>query len=364
MGIAVVAATVTAPSAEAQQPETLRTGQAISGTLQAGDPAMMDQGPFRSFNFEARGGQRYVITLESDDFDAFLSVHRRVGGITEVLATDDDGGGDLNARLRWLAPESGTYLIVAHSLTPESYGQFRLTVEEAPPARPAVPQPIRVGQAVNGSLHTGSGSLELDDGEIFHDLYVFDARSGQEIVITMDSEDFDAYLEFGPMSGDGVEVTDTDDDGGGDMNARLSVVIPANGRYGVRARSFGSAQFGSYSLLVREAPTTTPRPLEAGRDHDGSLADADRERWTYRGTAGQAVRVSMRSSSFDTVLELGIMRNGRYEVITTNDDAGFDSTDSLIEITLPETAEYMLVARAYSSSPAGSYTIRLDVVDR
>jgi hypothetical protein len=348
----------------AQQPEPLRLGQPVAASLQAGDPTMMDQGPFRVYSFDARGGQRYIFTLDSDDFDAFLSVHRRVGAITEVLATDDDGGGDLNARLRWLAPESGTYLVVAHALTPDSYGQFRLAVEEGAPPRPAVPQPARIGEAVNSTLHAGSGSLEVGDGEIFHDIYVLDARYGQEFIITMDSDDFDAYLEFGPMQADSMQVTDTNDDGGEGTNSRLRVLVPADGRYAVRARGFSSDQFGRYSLLIREAPSIVPRALVAGRDHEGSLEDEDQERWVYQGTAGQAVRVSMRSTNFDTVLELGIMRDGRYEALTTNDDEGPDSTDSVVEYTLPETGEYIITARAFSSHLAGQYTVRLEVLDR
>jgi hypothetical protein len=355
---------VAATPVVAQQPEPLRLGQPVTASLQASDPSMMDQGPFRVYSFDARGAQRYIFTLDSDDFDAFLSVHRRVGGITEVLATDDDGGGDLNARLRWLAPESGTYLVVAHALTPGSFGQFRLAVQEAEPPRPAVPQPARIGEAVNSTLHAGSGSLEVGDGEIFHDVYVLDARNGQEFIITMDSDDFDAYLEFGPMLADSMEVTDTNDDGGEGTNSRLRVLIPADGRYAVRARGFGSDQFGRYSLLIREAPSIAPRPLVAGQDHEGSLEDEDHERWVYQGAAGQAVRVAMRSTSFDTVLELGIMRDGRYEALTTNDDEGPDSTDSLIEYTLPETGEYIVVARAFSSHLAGQYTLRLEVIDR
>ena len=78
-----------------------------------------------------------------------------------------------------------------------------------------------------------------EDWEPHYQLYTFQGRAGQQLVITMDSDEFDTYLAFGPLAGTALQVTDYDDDGGEETNARLRVNIPADGTYGIQARAFG-----------------------------------------------------------------------------------------------------------------------------
>jgi hypothetical protein len=51
----------------------------------------------------------------------------------EVLAQDDDSGGMLNARLRYVPKQTGEYRIIATTFAPDMVGGFRLTVREEPP---------------------------------------------------------------------------------------------------------------------------------------------------------------------------------------------------------------------------------------
>src|SRR5262245_34368328 len=52
----------------------------------------------------------YVIDLESNDFDAYLRILDSNG---KQLASDDDGGEGLNARIRFTPPKDDTYQLVA-----------------------------------------------------------------------------------------------------------------------------------------------------------------------------------------------------------------------------------------------------------
>jgi hypothetical protein len=69
----------------------------------------------------------YVITLDSDDFDAYLRVESPTG---QTLAEDDDSGGNLNARIVFRPHQAGLYRIIATSFD-GGMGRFRLKVQEA-----------------------------------------------------------------------------------------------------------------------------------------------------------------------------------------------------------------------------------------
>jgi hypothetical protein len=353
--------------AVAQVPAELRLGETITGALTAAEPAMRDAGRFTVYRVQLPAGQRFVATMRSDAFDALLTLLRPVGGITEPLARDDDGGGGSDARLRFSVPEPGTYLLVAQSYGADGVGGYTLSLEEAPPARPATPQPIAVGESRQGRLSEDGPFLYDDaDNDVLYHLYTFDATAGQDVAILLESDDFDAFLSFGRLNGSELDITASDDDGGGNTNARVRVTIPANGRYGFHARALSSGT-GSYTVSVREVSVEAPQPLAAGRDIRGSLgagdADGDNRfynRWLYGGAAGERISVRMRSDDFDTYLVLGHVVDGEVQELASNDDEGDDGTNSYLEFVLPAAGDYLIRATSFSSGRTGSYTLRLD----
>jgi hypothetical protein len=344
----------------AQQPTPLRVGQALNGTLSGSDPVMISgMGPFRVHHLEARQGDRLILTLRSGAFDAFLSIMRAVGGIHEVVASDDDSGGGSDARLRWTVPLTGTYVVVAQALTREGAGGYTLSVETAPPARPVTPVAISIGDTRDGVLTEESALLPDEPTEVFHDLYAFGARAGQELVVTLDSDDFDAYLAVGPLSGTTIDVAATNDDGGTGTNASVRFTVPQDGRYGIQARGLGPNGVGRYRLSVREATLLEPRALGRGRDITATLDGIDQ--WTVDAASGERLRIRMRSDDFDTFLAVGRLDGARFESIAENDDEAAGTTDSLLEFTAPAAGHYVVRARAFGGG-TGSYTIRIDPV--
>ena len=59
--------------------------------------------------------------------DPYLRVE---DGNENVLARDDDGGGNLNARVRFTPNATGSYVIVATCFHPNNFGPFTLTIRE------------------------------------------------------------------------------------------------------------------------------------------------------------------------------------------------------------------------------------------
>jgi len=364
LALLVGAAPLAAAQPAAFQP--IAPGQSASGALQATDPGYSHRGPFEVYAFEAREGARYVAELRSSDFDAYLTLARQVRGLTEPLREDDDGAGGTDARLRFRADRSGTHLLVAQALSEGSAGRFTLTLEELPPPEPLVVRPIRIGDRVEAALDEAGPVIELEFGdEVLHHLYRLDGRAGQHLLITMDSDALDAYLEFGPLDGDEIEVTDYDDDGGGGRNARLRVTVPADGAYGIRARAFGEGQAGRYTLQVAEwvPRTAVTRALPMGEEVHAELSHDDAElghgpyyqAWTFRGEAGQRVRIAMRSDAFDTYLAVGQMSGGVFQEWASNDDA--EGTNSIVELALPASGEVVVRATSFGSGITGRYTL-------
>lgn len=76
------------------------------------------------------------------------------------------------------------------------------------------------------------------------------------------------------------------------------------------------------------------------------------DEYTFTGTAGQAIAVTMESADFDTVL---VLLDANDQEVSFNDDFG-RSLNSTIVTTLPSDGEYKVIARSFSGQ-GGSYSI-------
>ena len=358
------------PVSARAQPGTapIQVGQSVTGALEQGDPTVFGRGRFRVYRFEGTRGQRLQATLQSPDFDAYLIVGRVVGPLMDELRSDDDGGEGTDSRLRVTLPENGTYLVVAQSLSEDGTGGFTLDLHPAPEPTTGQARPITMGQSATGEL-TETDHVE-EEQERIYDVYTFTGRSGQRISARMESEDFDTFLNLGRMENGAFVSITTDDDGGAEgTNSRLSHVLDQDGEYVIRASSYGE-DGGAYTRRVDErvarAPAP-PRPLSAGQqasgqlDEDDAVLEADGsfyEMWSYRGHAGEQVRIRMDSDDFDTYLAIGRLDAGcgDFEEIATMDDGG-EGTNTLLEVTLPEDGEYVIRANSLNADQTGAYTL-------
>jgi hypothetical protein len=100
--------------------------------LTAADPRdkVLNESHRKVYDVMLKAGRTYVIDMVSSEFDAYLRLEDPDG---KQLAQDDDGGGQLNARIVFTAPRDGTYHIIATSLE-EDVGRYTVTVQELEPA--------------------------------------------------------------------------------------------------------------------------------------------------------------------------------------------------------------------------------------
>ncbi len=108
-------------------------GLKLADMLNTFDPADIINGKFSNFRckvFEVKikAGQKYQIDLVSNQFDAFLRIEDQRG---RELASDDDSGGMLNARLVFAPPADGVYRVIATQFDAR-FGAFDLSVRPLP----------------------------------------------------------------------------------------------------------------------------------------------------------------------------------------------------------------------------------------
>lgn len=366
--VPVLVALLAAVPARGQNFPALRPGQPVQGTLTQDDPSFVARGRFKAYRFEAVAGQTYILTLRAPAFDTHLAVAWSVGGLTEVLAASE-GGEPSESRLRWRAPASGSYIVVAQAASAEGTGAFTLTAERAPQPTTAAPVPIRVGETVRGAL-ADTDAVDEDD-DTFFDSYVVQGTRGQRLRVEMRSDSFDTFLAFGRGGPSSWEVSETDDDGLGEgTNSRLLVTLPEDGEYVIRANSVGAGATGPYTLAVAErAQPGQPvaQSLPAGAEVAASLDDGDAETpdgslydlYRYTGRAGERLAIRLGSDRFDTYLVFGRLGGDGFQELASNDDAG-GGTDSALEVTLPADGEYGIRAQALAPGGNGPYRLRLD----
>ncbi|HEX3313920.1 MAG TPA: hypothetical protein VHR72_03460, partial [Gemmataceae bacterium] len=196
--------------------------------------------------------QSYVIDQESAELDSYLIL---VDANGRIVAEDDDGGGNLNARIIYRPQEEGQYRIIASSLGGKSTGGYKLTIREddgkavlVQPGFPQQPMPPRQflpqqlppqqlpttpGKLVDGKLEIAD-ALQFADGFLHQfnqrgigKTYEIELRGDRSYSIDMKRNQpnpFDSYLM---VLDAGLNVLAVDDDSGGDFNAHLIFTPPA-----------------------------------------------------------------------------------------------------------------------------------------
>ena len=362
--VALTSMPVTAQLADAP---LLVVGRTMDGSLTRTDATINERGRFKVYRIDVKPGTRYSIVMRADAFDSFLSVARQVNGLTDYLASDDDGAGNSNAKLRWTPKVAGTYYLVAQSLKDDGLGDFTVKIDTLPSMIMTAPRNVSLGESMSGTL--AETNPTTDDKGPYYQLYRLTARKGQRLVIEMKSTEFDAVVGIGRMIGDSLNIEETDDDGGGEKDARLRFTVKEDGTYMIRAQGLDQNNTGAYTLMVSErvARPSVITNLAANTTVTGELTDADDEaddgsifdlyRITVR--AGESVTITMRSSAVDSYLVLGQMKDGVWDQIAYDDD-GAGGNNAKVEHRFEAAGEYLIRANTVGAGKTGAYTIRVD----
>ena len=348
------------------RPQQIAVGATVSGTIAESDPELGDR-HYDSYRIRLGKDDAIQVDMKSEALDSYLDVI--ADGSEESLKSHDDvGGGSRNARLRFVAPEAGAYILRAQGFSGGT-GAYTLSVQRRVIAPPPQVLPLDAEGEAAGRFTDAS---PMDDDDHPYALYSFEGKKGERVRVDMvAAEGIDPQLE---LSQDGF--TASNDDGGEGLNARIFTILPRDGAYRLRARSLNS-EAGTYSLRVQRFPPAGPAqpPGRLRRDaptlgrlsfDDAGLEmavdDEGNPTFFYRlyalpVAAGETVTIDLKAESFDPVLDAGVMSPLGFAVARTNDDTEGQGTNSRLIITPTEGGTIYVRARSLNANCLGEYTL-------
>jgi len=343
--------------------------------------------------FTGTKGDRVQILMQGDgNLDPYLGLID--DSAEQLLAEDDDSGGNGNAYIETTLPGSGEFIIVATRYgldTGTTTGRYTLTLQggSGPTnvSSPTTTGPVEVSPGVfyMGDLTLGEPVTGTLDDAAYAQVYSVELQAGSEFVVVMyaaEGSQLDPYLIFGTEAGD--VLAEDDDSGvqaeGGKFDALVQVTIPQDGVYLVGATRSGmevGKSSGAYVLyagipgatpVVQEEPVQQELPpgmaymgeIAAGASISGTItADSFFHIYEYAGTAGEQITITMTGTGgLDAYL--GIL-DPNDNVIAEDDDSG-GGTNAQIAIRLPESGSYLIVATRAGldeGSTTGPYTLKI-----
>jgi hypothetical protein len=186
--------------------------------------------------------------------DDFLSLIDAESGRL-ITGNDNFAGKKNDAGLRFVPVPGKAYLLRASSGEPQDTGTYQLAATApVPGAKKNSVGAIGIGGSASGKL---SAASELDERYFTfkHDYLLNVGVADQDVVATLESAKFDAYLIVLDAS-DLTVVTEGDAGGpiGGRDNARVEFTARAGRRYLIRATTYDTLEKGPYILKAFAAP--------------------------------------------------------------------------------------------------------------
>lgn len=364
-GAASMAMTV---GAFADPPRAITVGQTVSGTLASTDAKMENNTLYEDYTVRLGANQSIEARMSSSAFDAFLRVGRNTGNAFQEDKSDDDGGGGTDARVRFTAPSDGTYTIRANALNADGSGAFSLRVSAYTPPPAAVSRPLAFGVPASGTL--AEGGPRLEDGDKLYDQYTFTAAAGERVKIETKSSAFDSVVQIGRLSGGNFEEVKSDDDSGGDKNARLLAVLADAGEYVVRVHGFDKDARGAYTVSLDRLPPPAaaprPKPIRIGQVLRGELTTGSATYDEFRaydyyelsGRAGQTATIIMRAE-YDAYLDVGVMSPGGFAILKSDDDSG-GGTNAKVDFKFERAGKVLIRVSPLQGGVVGPYTVTVE----
>jgi hypothetical protein len=222
-------------------PTPIRYGDSQMGELSSLRPDAL-------YTFAGQRGDVIVVTMErtAGNIDPLILLTDSVQ--RNVLAVDNDGGGGQDARLQFVVPEAGNYVIKASAVqTADLAGDFRLTLT----ALKAAAQPAS-SPRLNLLQTTQSGTLTDD---IPLRLYAVALEQGATLALRLTGQ-----AELIIYSADFAELAR--------KGTLLEMTAPYSGWYWLAVQGMGEvtldATFPTYKTPFPDAPRLIPGQLQTG----------------------------------------------------------------------------------------------------
>lgn len=367
-------------------------GDTLVGKLDSEDEPMDGTGTssryLEQWRLLASEGECFGIRLTSLEGWTNLSVSGP--GLSEPVTNDE------YSQFSICAPTTGIYDVeasnqygsAAYVLAVDSVSEVEATTAylgstNACGTNPTPVGELRFGEPEAGTLSRGDPTCVggLDRNGRYIQLWTLTAEPGQRVTIDLMSREIDPYLF---IAGPGLGTPRTDDDGGDGNDSRMTFTVPQSGMYYVGASTYSERDVGSYTIVAdASGQVASSRPsdrgtcaedaqpageLSAGVLASGRLGSEDPtcltglsrtgnylEKWTFEGTSGQLVTISMMSSDVDPYLIL----TGPGITSPRTDDDGGSGYNAQMTLRLSRSGTFNVYASTYAAGDPGPYTIRL-----
>ena len=374
--------------------------EAAGGAMAYGDVVsgqITNKSYYEMWQFNGLKGDRVQILMQGDgQLDPYLGLLD--GQSQEVLAEDDDSGGNSDAYIEFTLPAPGTYFIVATRYgldTGTTQGQYQLglaggsgpqNVSTTTTTTASGPQEVSPGVFFMGEMALGDQMQGQITSTAYAQIYSIQLQKGTDLMIGQfaDNSALDAYLIFATENGD-VLAEDNDSGaqvGGAASDAFIHLTVPADGTYLIGATRAGldtGTSSGAYVLVagVPDTSTTTnndqtntSQSLPVGWERIGDIvvgstsngtitADSFLHLYYFEGNAGDQVTITMTGSGgLDSYL--GLIDPSDNVIAEDDDSAG--GTNAQISARLPESGWYVIIATRAGleqGSSLGAYTLTL-----
>ena len=304
--------------------------------------------PSRKYTVRLVKDKTYLFDLQSADFDAYLRLLDKGG---KQLAEDDDGGGDLNARIIHSATDNGDHQIVVTTFD-GAVGKFKLKVRELLLKGETKARTLdKNGIDFNGDL----AQNDKTDVANLSKVLTFQLKPGQGYFLEIDSEDFDCELY----------VFDGKNKLLGHDPMKVFAGATANGAHNLVVASFDN-QVGKFNLKIREFVLKgEAQARDVGKDGvtiKGNIGAGDASGlgklgkiYSVQLKAGQTYTIDLESATIDSYLYLF---DSKTSLRAQDDDSGGD-LNARITFRAEADGVYHIVATTLGGDETGDFTLKV-----
>jgi hypothetical protein len=331
-------------------------GSGISRTIHQGDEDW----------FRVQIDTSGILILETDSsIDTYLELYAGDSGSSSKLASNDDGGRSLNARLEYFVEAGKTYIAKVRGVGGDT-GTYRLTaVFNAQPADSAEPNDTKE-TATSVTLDTPVTANFASASDV--DWYKLEAPEEGGVLTVYTEGNMDTEITLYDEAG---SILAEDDDSGSRWNARVSIQT-AGGTLYIRVIEVDGDR-GPYTLqtlLTKSGPQDdyepdnsreTAKDIEIGSSQARTFTTAKDIDWvtfTVTEAGSYRIRTIGADRNLDTYIEL-FDENGEY---LDEDDDGGDCFDSRLIVPL-DPGTYCISIRTLNDDllDNNAYTLEVSV---
>ena len=332
----------------------ISSGEAVQGTLGAGDRTLPAGEWADVYTIDVQAGQQLTVDMTSDVVDTYV-VARSPSGTAD--GNDDFEGSNRHSRYQAVVEESGTWEVFATTYGANDGGPYRLQVDVGVPSASSAASSVGDAERWSGALDSSDSTIS--SGE-YADIISVEGRAGERWVVDLRSSEFDPFLIV--RSPEGNQEQNDDFEGARDRSL-LDMTLTESGTYMLVPTTYRPGEVGRYDLTLRRITDGADGGVVAGsQPRTGRLEAGDEQlsggEWydTYEfvGIPGQPLRARL-TGDFDTYLGLVGPNGFRME----NDDAPDGAQGSVVEAVLPEAGTYTAVVTSYAAGQGGRYSLDL-----